>query len=75
MSEREDAMRADGLYAPDSASQCGLSDDFDFDVASSDGDGASADGDGASDSGSDALTGSIAQDEVIRFAGVNGTCE
>ena len=76
--EREAAMRAAGLYAPDDESECGLSDDFDFDTGSEgvDWDGASdvcgvSDGasDGASDDASDGLVGSIAREEVIRSRG------
>jgi hypothetical protein len=82
MHEREAAMRAAGLYAPDSESECGLSDDFDFGAGSDSGsanddwqepvvDGPLGWSDGASDSddASDELVGSIARDDVIRSRG------
>ena len=78
--EREAAMRAAGLYAQDSESEDGLSDNFDFGAGSDSGsanvdweepveDGPLWWSDGASDDASDELVGSIARDEVIRSRG------
>jgi hypothetical protein len=78
--EREAAMRAAGLYAQDSESECGLSDDFDFGTGSDSGsanvdwaepvvDGPQWWSDGASVDASDELVGSIARDDVIRSRG------
>jgi hypothetical protein len=78
--EREAAMRAAGLYAQDSKSECGLSDDFDFGAGSDSGsanddwkepvvDGPLGWSDDASDDASDELVGSIARDDVIRSRG------